>query len=68
MVEEKQIIDNKYLGAGKKGRFCPFRTGNFCNENCGLYCIKLNSCVMHGINLNLQRMTEEITKLKGAIK
>ena len=62
-MEEKDVIAKKYLGKGKKGRFCPYRQGNFCNENCGLFCEKLSSCVFHGINLNLQRLTEEIKEL-----
>ena len=63
-VEEKEVIPNKYKGRGKKGLFCPFRQGNFCNENCGLFCIKLSSCVFHGINLNLQRLTEKLDEIK----
>ena len=61
MVEtgKKQIIANKYLGKGKKGRFCPFRQGNFCNENCGLFCDGLSMCVLHGINWNLQKLAEK---------
>lgn len=55
-------IDNKFRGKGKQGLFCPFRTGHYCNANCGMYCIKLNSCVLHGINFNLQKLTEEIKK------
>lgn len=63
MEEEKQVIASKFKGKGKKGLFCPFRQGNFCNENCGLFCVALSSCVYHGINFNLQKLTEEITKL-----
>ena len=62
MEEKKEIIPNKYRGKGKKGLFCPFRQGNFCNENCGLFCEGLSSCVLHGINLNLQLILEELKK------
>lgn len=61
---DKEIIANKFLGKGKTGRFCPFRTGHFCNKNCGLYCEGLGSCTFHAINLNLQRLNEKIEKLK----
>jgi hypothetical protein len=60
--DNNKVIDNKFLGKGKQGRFCPFRTGHYCNKNCGLFMEGLSSCVLHGINLNLQRLTEGITK------
>jgi len=64
---EKQVIQNKYLGKGKTGRFCPFRIQHFCNKNCGLFCEGLGSCVLHGLNLNLQLILEEI-KNKNKVK
>lgn len=65
-MEEKEIIQNKYLGKGKTGRFCPFREKHFCNKNCGLFMEGLGSCVLHGINLNLQRLTEKIDEIKDS--
>lgn len=62
--ENKEVIPTKYLGKGKTGRFCPFREKNFCNKNCGLFCEGLGSCVLHGLNLNLQLLLEEIKKKK----
>jgi hypothetical protein len=66
MTEEtkKEEIPNKFRGKGKLGLYCPFRTGHYCNANCGMFCIKLSSCVFHGINLNLQKLIEAIDKKK----
>lgn len=60
----KEIIPEKFRGRGKMGLYCPFREKHYCNKNCGLFCVSLSSCVLHGINLNLQRLTEEIEKSK----
>jgi len=62
MEEEKQVIQNKYLGKGKTGRFCPFREKHFCNKNCGLFMESLGSCCLHGINWNLKKILDELEK------
>jgi hypothetical protein len=57
-----QPIPNKYRGKGKTGLFCPFRTGHYCNPNCGLFMEGLGSCVFHGINRNLQLLNQKEDK------
>ena len=63
MNEEKPVIENKYLGKGKTGRFCPFRTQHFCNKNCGLFCEGLGSCVLHSIGWNMKQLLDEVKKV-----
>jgi len=63
--EKKPVIENKYLGKGKTGRFCPFRIQHYCNKNCGLFAEGLGSCCFHGINQNLRLIREALEKLKG---
>lgn len=60
MTEEKKVIENKYLGKGKTGRFCPFREKHYCNKNCGLFCEGLGACVLHSIGWNLKQVLDEI--------
>lgn len=62
MTDEQ--IPEKFRGKGKQGLYCPFRINHYCNKNCGLFCISLSSCVLHGINLNLQKLTDKIEKIK----
>jgi len=46
----------------KEGKYCGFRPNNKCNEYCGLYNIGLGACVLHSINLNLNRIAKSLEK------
>lgn len=50
---------------GKERCGCPFRVGHYCNDKCGLFASGLNSCVLHGINLNLSNVNKSL-KVAGA--
>lgn len=50
------VVDKKFVGKGKAGKYCPFRVDHKCGDYCGLYCIGLKACVFHAINLNLQKV------------
>ena len=63
-TSQKQPIENKFRGKGKTGLFCPFRTGHYCNKNCGLYMESLGSCCMHGINWNLKKAVDQLEKIE----
>lgn len=63
-TDKKEVIPNKFKGKGKQGLYCGFRQGHYCNENCGMFCLKLSSCVLHGINQNLRVLVQEVKKLK----
>ena len=53
---------------GKAGKYCPFfetyeidgqKKNKPCGSNCALFCLGLNSCVLHAINLNLQNLAKQ---------
>jgi hypothetical protein len=46
---------------GKKGKLCPFgkvESVTHCGDECGLFCIGLQSCVFHAINKNLMNIKD----------
>ena len=55
---------------GKAGKYCPFRQLNpegnerKCGDYCALFCVGLNSCVFHALNLNLSKLQEKGQKQK----
>ena len=53
---------------GKAGKYCPFfesyeddgkKKNKPCGTYCALFCLGLNSCVFHAINLNLQGIKDK---------
>lgn len=49
----------------KEGKYCGFRDNNKCNSYCGLFNVGLGACVLHSMNLNLQKLTSTLEEMKG---
>ena len=70
-MDNSKLSKNFETKKGKAGKYCPFRQptndGNErkCGDFCALFCVGLNSCVFHAINLNLSKIIEEKDKQKN---
>ena len=58
---------------GKAGKYCPIREPidgkeRACGNYCAWFCKGLQSCVLHGLNLNLQLLRDNSPENKGEPK